>query len=408
MTAAWSAPPLSRLARQSEIGPIGQKLGENNGESRFVARLANYPDWLYKEYSSAVTIQENKRLDELIMLPRMMSTPDRTLVESNTAWPAVRVINDRRQTTGVLMPFAPERYHADLRVSGGRSRRKVLLVDQLALPPAEQQRILPTQSLADRIAVCASVAAVGALFERHQLVYLDWSYANIFWSLTDHSCFVIDMDGSSFGPRPQIESPSWEDPLVPLGSTAGNESDRYRVALLIARCLTGMRTVADTRAALHALRRGRSAAVERVAELLILSLTARTAGERPSVERIRAALNDANMPGASATSSETTSVRAWKPLTPKTTPTRPAPSPVRPQRGAPTTPGSAPPPAPKPVRPTPPSTPPVFKPTGTYQRPSTSAARSPQRPQKSSGGGKVAAAIAVGIILLILLIVLLG
>jgi hypothetical protein len=407
MTGAWSLPPLERVARQSEIGPIGQKLGENNGESRFVARLLSYPDWLYKEYSSAVTAQESKRLDQLIMLPKMMSTPDRRLVESNTAWPAVRVINDQHRTTGVLMPFAPERYHADMRLPGGRSRRKVLLVDQLALPPAEQQRILPTQSLADRIAVCASVASVGALFERHRLVYLDWSYANIFWSLTDHSCYVIDMDGSSFGPRPQIESPSWEDPLVPLGSDAGNESDRYRVALLIARCLTGMRTIAETRAALHTLRRGHSAAVERVAELLILSLTARTAEERPSVDRIRTALNAANMPGAS-TPSQTTSVRAWKPLTPKTTPPRPAPSPVRRQTGSPT-PRSAPPPTPKPVRPTPTPTPspppPVFSTTGSYRRPTTSAGRSPQ---KSSGWGAAPVMITIGIILIILLIVLLS
>jgi hypothetical protein len=407
MTGAWSAPPLGRVANQSEIGPIGQKLGENNGESRFVARLLHFPDWVYKEYQSAATIQESKRLDQLIMLPAGMGKPDMTLVESNTAWPAVRVINDKRQTTGVLMPFAPEHYHADLRVSGGRSRRKVLLVDQLALPP-EQQKILPApQLLVDRIAVCTSVAAVGELFERHRLVYLDWSYANIFWSLTDHSCYVIDMDGTSFGPRPQIESPSWEDPRVPLGSAAGNESDRYRVALLIARCLTGMRPVADTLTALHALRRTHSAAVEQVAELLIVSLTARTPGERPSVKRIRTALDQANK-SSGTTGPQTGSVKAWKPLTPPKT----AAQPVIRQPGA-STPGNTPTPPPRttppPARPSSPPPSPVFTRTGPYRPPGTTSANRPQqRPKSSSGWGGVSAAIAIGIILLILLIVLFG
>ena len=105
----------------------------------------------------------------------------------------------------------------------------------------QAQAGLPPQSLTDRISVCASIAARAALFERHGLVYLDWSYANIFWCRGDHSAYVIDLDGCSFGPRPQIQTPSWDDPHVPLGTTAGNESDRYRVALLIARCLTGQR-----------------------------------------------------------------------------------------------------------------------------------------------------------------------
>ena len=106
-------------------------------------------------------------------------------------------------------------------------------MDVLALPETRQAQIgIPPQSLADRISVCASIAAVGALFERHNLVYLDWSYANVFWSLFDHSAYVIDLDGCS--------SAASTDPVLQLGGSAdawgenaSSESDRNRMALLI-------------------------------------------------------------------------------------------------------------------------------------------------------------------------------
>jgi hypothetical protein len=421
MTGAWSYPPLDRVASVSEIGEIGEKLSENDGESRFVAGLRYYPDWIYKEYRSAVPAQQCSQLDHLVRLPGQMTPADRALAESHISWPAVRVVNSRYDTTGVLAPRASERYYADLRGSGGRTQRKALLVDQLALPPASQQRILSTaQSLADRVAVCASIAAVGALFERHGLVYLDWSYANIFWSLDDHSCYVIDMDGSSFGPRPQIHSPGWDDPLVPLGGDAGNESDRYRVALLIARCLTGVRGSApDARTALNNLRRGHSAGVEQVAELLILSLTAQSTRDRPTVERIKTALDAVNSGWSDAGTAQQppTSIKGWKKVTPKPrAATRPTGSPtprstskapnVPPPPGPTPAPKPAPMPAPKPTwTPTPTS---AFNVTRPEARRKAPASQTRQPAQATSGLAGTLATILIVVIMIFVLIAIFG
>ncbi len=273
-------------------------------------------------------------------------------MDGHTSWPASRVLDAEQKTIGVLMPLAPSTYSAHRQLPSGRREPKVLEVDVLALTEEQQKaRKLPHQSLADRISVCASIAAVAALFERHGLVYLDWSYANVFWSMEDHSAYVIDLDGCSFGPRPQIHSHNWEDPQVPLGQPAGNESDRYRVALLIARCLTGLRgPVANTRTGLFALSM-RQGAISEVAGLLVRALKDGSAAERPSINEIGKALQAANgtalQLGSDAPSisvSTTGGVKTWKPVG---TGTRGIPSPKTPA----STPPAPPRPTPRPLQP---------------------------------------------------------
>lgn len=316
MTGVWSSPPLGRIAGLDELGAFGENLGEHNGEARRVCRLQKYPDWIFKEYRVPVPVDGLARLTRLIQFPEQMSGTDLALVDGHTSWPATRVVDSRRQTIGVMMPLAPGIFSATLQKPSGRTERKTLEVDVLALPGDRQAKLnLPSQSLAERISVCASVAAVGALFERKGLVYLDWSYTNVFWSLGDHSAYVIDLDGSSFGPRPQIQQPNWQDPLVPRGNNAGNESDRYRVALLTARCLTGLRTtVPETRMGLESLR-ARGAAISQVAQLLIEALDAGSTIERPTIVRLSAALEAAKTvtSGSGVTRpAETGGVREWK------------------------------------------------------------------------------------------------
>ena len=294
MTGAWSRPPAGRVSRLSDLGELGDKISEGAGESLFVCTLRSHPGWLYKAYSGigkASAPANVSRLDRLIGLPGQMPAPDRAVVDARAAWPGARVVNPANQTTGVLLPMAPAAYKFEMTLPGGRSRRKYLEVDHLAQGEARQRQLgLPGQSLADRISVCASIAATAELLERHGLVYLDWSYANLFWRPADHSAYLIDLDGVSFGPRPQIHSPQWDDPHVPRGEMAGNSSDRYRVALLITSCLTGKRVYeAQARSELSELRK-RSAGIEDLAVLLLRALTA-DAASRPAIAKMKAALD---------------------------------------------------------------------------------------------------------------------
>jgi hypothetical protein len=409
MTGAWSRSPVGRVLRLTEVGALGEKLGENNGESRRVCRVQKYPDWIYKEYPAPVSIDHVQRLTQLIQLPEQMTAAHKALVDEHTSWPVTRVVNAQQQTIGVLMPLAPATFSAPRQLPSGRTKLGPLEVDVLALTEARQaQMMLPSQSLADRISVCASMAAVGALFERYGLVYLDWSYANVFWSLNHHSAYVIDLDGCSFGPRLQIQSPNWADPLVPRGRQAGNESDRYRAALLIARCLTGMRAdLAETRSGLFGLLL-RGGPAGGVAGLLIKALGAQSTAERPSIAELSAALeaakSQASRPGTPISSPGTGGVKQWKPLptrgtvTPKPRVTvplppsgqnRPAPWPiVKPQA---------------PTRPT--STPSRVGGSSNYQPVGARNIPPPSRP--SSGGGGAAALVFIAILVIVLLIIFL-
>lgn len=322
MSGVWSRVPFDRIVRQADLGGPGKNLSENNGEARRVCLLEKYPGWIFKEYLEPVPPAGVQRLDRLINLPEQMTPAERALVDGHTSWPASRVINARQETVGVVLPLAPPSYSTERELAGGRRERKILEIDVLALTEDQQRaRKLPPQALADRVSVCASIAAVAELFERHGLVYLDWSYANIFWSLDDHTAYVIDMDGCSFGPRPQIQTRNWEDPRVPLGMPAGHDSDRYRVALLIARCLTGLRgSLADTRSGLFALRASQGVASD-LAGLLVRALKDGSAAERPAISEIskalRAAMGTGRSPGSGTASVPLTAVGGvtrWKPV----------------------------------------------------------------------------------------------
>ncbi len=408
MSGAWSRPPVGRVVQQAQLGALGENLGENNGESRRVCRLKKYSGWIFKEYPKPVSAPGVQRLNRLIQLPGQMTTTDKVLVDAHTSWPATRVVDAQQKTIGVLMPLAPSSFSTSRQLPSGRSEPRMLEVDVLALTEARQQHIkLPPQSLANRISICASIAAVGALFERQSLVYLDWSYANVFWSLGDHSAYVIDLDGSSFGPRAQIQSPNWADPLVPRGHRAGNESDRYRVALLIARCLTGMRAnLTETRSGLSDLR-VRGGAIGEVAGLLIRALNARSTAERPSIAEISLALEAAKWqalrPDVPQISwSGPGGVTGWKRVgagnsTAKTKATVPPP-PIRTS-----------PPIPRPTV-TPQTT---TSPTSIFGRASRPSNNTPVRPQNAmparptSGGGGVIAAVLILILIVVLLVIIL-
>ena len=300
-----------------ELGPFGDNLGQQNGESRRVCLLPNRPGWLYKEYWAPLPDDQAQRLLRLVRLPSQMGPSDMALVGKHVSWPISRVVNGAGDTVGVILPKAADSYDYEWKLPSGKTKRGPLQVDVLALSEEQQARKnLPAQTLVNRISVCASIAAVGSLFERHGLVYLDWCYANAFWSVQDHSAYVIDMDGCSFGPRAQIKQPGWEDPLVPFGA-AGNECDRYRIALLTARCLTGERAeAAKVRSVLSSLRL-HSESVEQAIDLLLQALTAERKQDRPSVERISTALNHA-AGFAWAPRSDAGGVRNWKPIASKT------------------------------------------------------------------------------------------
>lgn len=195
-----------------------------------------------------------ERLRHLIELPDAMSAAERDILRTASCWPLAALVDQGGDVVGCLLPKAPEKFVFDRTTPSGRTHAGYLEIDWLANPDdVLERRGIPPQDMRSRAAVCRSITTVAAVLERHDLVYSDWSYSNAFWCVEDHSAYVIDVDGCAPHSSPNVQQPGWEDPLTPSTSAADKYVDRYRLALLAARCLTGRRRADHV---VHALGRG--------------------------------------------------------------------------------------------------------------------------------------------------------
>ena len=152
----------------------------------------------------------------------------------HTAWPVAGW-----WTSGTGRSASWPRRHltlSDVRpLPGGRTQRKVLEVDVIGLTEARQAEIRgPRQALASGIAVCASIAAVGALFERHGPRNLDWVDAKssaVCGTTSAPTVIHLHGGGSSLCRRSSMSSP-YLHPLLRRGQTAGTRvRPPHRMAL---------------------------------------------------------------------------------------------------------------------------------------------------------------------------------
>ena len=282
--------PFQQVERRAGL-VLGTTLSTHRGQARLVCLLDSHPGWVYKEYHDVRQQAADTQLDRLIAFPARLTAAEQTILQTGTSWPASRVVADRR-TVGVIMPLAPDSFTTAVRLPSG-PQSMLLPIDLLAQSDvALQRRAIPAQSTVDRVLACLSLVTTAELLERHGIVYLDWSYANAFWSPRSRAVYVIDVDGSSFGPRKLIECPGWEDPLVPMGSTGGNAVDRYRVALMVGRCLTTVRPAADVPAALTRLA-STEPRLRDVCRRVASALGATVPGGRPPIAELAEALRTA-------------------------------------------------------------------------------------------------------------------
>ncbi|MEU7058128.1 hypothetical protein [Streptomyces sp. NPDC046197] len=242
--------PLPSVVPLGTLGPLGTPLSKGDGQSKSVSPLTQHQGWLAKLYNGPLDTAATTRLDTLVALPGAASDTDCALLRSSTSWPVAR-ITDQGATVGCVIPTAPPNFRVTIQASATSSLDKHLEIDWLAMPDATLVgRGVRAPSPQERLKVCRSVVAVAACLERHRIVYSDWSYSNAFWDPLTHAAYVIDVDGCGQGTMPNIFQPNWEDPLTPRGTAADGGADRFRVALLTARCLTGVREAWD---AVHVL-----------------------------------------------------------------------------------------------------------------------------------------------------------
>ncbi|MFH8615074.1 hypothetical protein ACH4E8_08350 [Streptomyces sp. NPDC017979] len=283
----WSMSPFAPDTARSGLRLADASLGEG-GESTGVREVVGHPGWVTKLYKEPLAPDEADTLARLIELPGKMSWADMCLVDRHSAWPVARV-TDRGETVGVIMPRIPDSFYVRFAYGeGGRTEPKELLLDHLVLQDAKFTALgLDPPSAARRRSTAVRFLSLGALMERYDVVYGDWSYRNALWSQQNGDVFLIDLDSCGIESRRWIRSHHWEDPLFPQGTRLTTHTDRYRMAVLTLRVLTGTR--GDPRRALEGLAEQRAGDAELVL-LLRRAVTTAQPSERPSVAGLLAAM----------------------------------------------------------------------------------------------------------------------
>ncbi|RKT89206.1 hypothetical protein SAMN05421805_101762 [Saccharopolyspora antimicrobica] len=274
MTSSW---PLPAVIGLDELAPLQRTLSDGAGQSTGIHPIGDHPGWLAKLYRTPGGHGEATRLDELIALPATIGADDAATLSTSTSWPVARITDGDELVHGCVIPAAPDRFRQG---SDGEFRE----IDTLARTADSFARHgLRAPSRADRLRVCRNLVRVAEVLERHGLVYSDWSYSNAFWCHDDASVFVIDIDGCGTGSVPNIAQPNWDDPLTPRPDEADSRTDRFRVALLVTRCLTGQR---DLTVALNDLAESDGLGNRGLREVLLDMLLSEDRERRPSLAEL--------------------------------------------------------------------------------------------------------------------------
>lgn len=288
-----TAPAIINVA-ELRVRP-GPPAHPGGGESDGLYRLSDQPGVLFKRYTPNAARRAGKiDLDRLIAQPLALGDQDATLARDATAWPFCRV-EQGGNTVGVLLPEAPEKFKVAWHgaVTRDSIRVSLLEIDMLAKPNHFlAARGIPAQHVEARMDICQDLVRIADLFERCGIVYADWSYSNAFWHPLSRSVYLIDLDSATYGNRRYVTSPGFEDPLTPYPMSVDSYVDRYRLALLVGRCLTGVRDPGVVIATLRSMPGPVPATLERM-------LAAPSRLDRPSMANLARAFG---LPGSPAES----------------------------------------------------------------------------------------------------------
>ncbi|MFJ9173216.1 hypothetical protein [Streptomyces sp. NPDC102360] len=280
----WALP---RAVSVGDLGPLAEPISEHNGQAVAVRPLTDHPGWLAKLYRPDQHPEDAQRLDLLISAPDTLPPVESALLYTGTCWPAARIEEPGNPAVGCVIPMAPEEYRSELR-RGAFSERRFVEIDWLAKSDASIRGVgLPSPGAAGRLDACRELALLATILEELGLVYSDWSFSNAFWNPDQHSVYLIDVDGCRPAKMPDIHQPNWADPLTPPGTDADEYTDRYRLGLLVAKCMTGLRD-AHT---FHTVAASPWPNQPAVSEVLLDMLLATDRERRPSAAQLNQALN---------------------------------------------------------------------------------------------------------------------
>lgn len=213
------------------------KLGEmlDKGGQGEVWTLTDRPDHVFKRYFMPNV--NTSALEGLVGFPlRLRPSEQRTLQEC-TAWPT-EIVTAKQQAVGFVMRRVPGEFVARTASAKGQLRE----LQYLLYEPKPLWGDIEPLDADDRVELVRAFVELVRILHRHTVVLGDISMRNILWAPGDPPrLFVLDCDSARFESSPsvlpQANTPDWDDPYGPPGSS-DLDSDRYKLALFAGRVLS--------------------------------------------------------------------------------------------------------------------------------------------------------------------------
>ncbi len=242
----------SLVIQSTALGPRSRISHGANGTIHLLTTLRLHDDpgaIVYKEYAAHINVPSQGLLN-IVRARLKLAAPRRAALDELTVWPLRVVLDGRGTPTGVLMRLIPDGYFQTMALPSGKRERVPTEVQHLIFDAAVARRraidVPAENDLKTRLQICASVAQGVGLMHGMDIVYGDLSARNVLYRMVGRpSALMVDCDAvrvrGSAAVNHQLNSPDWEPPETRAYSTGSIPqslaTDRYKLALLILRCL---------------------------------------------------------------------------------------------------------------------------------------------------------------------------
>ena len=244
--------------RLSEL-KIHEMLGSGGGGEIYRATVqsgsSGSRDYAFKKLINASSSEEDN-IRVLVNFRLKLAAVELAQIDESTTWP-LEVVEDQGVFTGFLMELIPSRYiESNLSLVTG-SASEVRCIDWLADPTNARtvgvKVVVEKSDIVKRLVVCARIARLFDLFDRHSITYGDLSLRNVLYADEPMDALLIDVDPCRIDRlSPAFAQKNTLGMRAPEQKTNGNQQDRYtdrfKMAMIFYSILASTIQVSDLKA----------------------------------------------------------------------------------------------------------------------------------------------------------------
>jgi hypothetical protein len=241
-------PPLTQLTvAEQQLGPRTRLAAGANGVLWTLRdyRLPGDPRSLvFKQFQGASVATTLSGLQTIVNKRHQLPEDRREALDRLAAWPLRAVLDAAGAAVGVLMHLIDDSFFTDFALPSGSRERGPREVQHLIYASEAARRtgvdVPADRDLYSRLLICMHMAYAMTIIHGSGLVYGDLSSRNVLYRLRPAptimlvDCDAVRVRGSGVVVAQQ-NSPDWD---APERGPQSQDSDRYKLALFVLRCLT--------------------------------------------------------------------------------------------------------------------------------------------------------------------------